>query len=267
MGGKVSGREIRRLIIENDMELPSEVAEVLPESTINILEKGIKNGTIPGNRDLKTITKRMNTYSRSKLTEIAHLNADAINSIIKGRFYREEPQIWAAFRRAGYGPVLTRLAISAIEEEVTKKEVLDLIKSYEKQGIIPPDQKVDRVVERAWFVSQKKEHDLSAQKAHEKFRKGIKLQKPPCLSFDAGLSIRSFEVEQLKTGMDAGIYVDQNGFLACEIRTEKKKIKSPMKLPAEMATYLRLLIDSHFIPINAKVVEKERGIRIRINVG
>lgn len=267
MGGKVSGREIRRQIIENNMEIPSGLDQVLPPSTIKILEKGIKKGTIPGHRNMDAITKKMNTYSRSKLMEIAHLNAEAINSIIKGRFYREEPQIWAAFRRAGYGPVLTRLAISAIEEEITKKEVLDLIKSYEKQGIIPPDQKVNRVIERAWFVSQKKEHNLSVTQAHEKFRKGINLQKPPCLSFDAGLSIRSFEVEQLKSGMNAGIYVDQNGFLACEIRTEKKKIKSPMKLPAEMATYLRLLIDSHFIPINAQVVEKERGMRIRIKVG
>jgi hypothetical protein len=33
-----------------------------------------------------------------------------------------------------------------------------------------------------------------------------------------------------------------------------------------MATYLRLLIDSHFIPVKAEVVEKERGIRIRITI-
>lgn len=266
MGGKVSGREIRRQIIENNMEIPSQLDQVLPQSTIKILEKGIKNGTIPGKRNLAVITKRMNTYSRSKLMEIAHLNADAINAIIKGRYYREEDQVWAAFRKAGYGPVLTRLAVSAIEEEVTKKEVLELIESYEKQGVIPPDQKVNKVIERAWFVSQKSEHNLSASEAHDKFRKGIKLQKKPCMTFDAGLSIRSFEVEELKSGMNAGIYVDQNGVLACELRTEKKKIKSPLKLPGEMATYLRLLIDSHFIPVKAEVVEKERGIRIRITV-
>ena len=237
-----------------------------PKAPSKFWKKELKNGTIPGERNLATITKRMNTYSRSKLTEIAHLNADAINSIIKGRFYREEDQVWAAFRKAGYGPVLTRLAVSAIEEEVTKKEVLELIESYEKQGVIPPDQKVDKVIERAWFVSQKSEHNLSASEAHDKFRKGIKLQKKPCMTFDAGLSIRSFEVEELESGMKAGIYVDQNGVLACEIRTEKKKIKSPLKLPGEMATYLRLLIDSHFIPVKAEVVEKERGIRIRITV-
>jgi len=266
MGGKVSGREIRRLIVENDMKIPEEVKDVLPKSTINILKKGIKNGTIPGRRDLESITKRMNTYSRSKLMRIAHLNADAINAIIKGRFYREEAQVWATFRRAGYGPVLTRLAISALEQEVSKKEVLNLIKSYEKQSIIPPDQTVNKVIERAWFVSQKKDHNLSASEAHKKFREGIKLRKSPCMSFDAGLSIRSFEVEQLKSGLNAGIYVDQNGVVACEIRTDEKKIKSPLKLPGEMATYLRLLIDSHFIPVQAKVLEKERGIRIRITV-
>ncbi|MCK9152139.1 nucleotidyltransferase family protein [Methanobacterium alcaliphilum] len=266
MGGKISGREIRRAIIENNMEIPSEVEEFLPSSTVKILKREIKKGTIPGYRDLPIIIKRMNTYSRAKLMEIAHLNANAINEIIKGRVYREEDQIWAVFRRAGYGPVLTRLAISAIEQNVTRVEVHNLIKSYEKQGLIPTDQTIDKVIQRAWFVANKTVHGIKSSEAHEEFRKGSTLKSPPDLSFDGGFNIRSFEAEKLESNMDAKIYVDQNGVLSCELRAGEK-IKSPLKLPAKMATYLRLLVDSHFIPIKGTVIKKERGIRIRIEIG
>jgi cytidyltransferase-like protein len=267
MGGKISGREIRRSIMENDMKLPEELNEVLPKSTIKILKREIKKGTIPGRRDIETITKRMNTYSRAKLMEIAHLNADAINEIIKGRVYRDEDQMWAVFRRAGYGPVLTRLAISALEQEVTRSEVLDLIQKYEAQGVIPPDQTIQQVIERAWFVASKADTGIKSSEAHEQFRNGQKISSSAPKYVDGGLSIRSFEVEHLKKAKTTSIYVDQNGFLACEIRAPGKKIKSPLKLPGKMATYLRLLVDSHFIPISSKVVETERGLRIRVFVG
>lgn len=266
MGGKVSGREIRKSIIENNMEIPESAKEVLPKTSVKILERAIKDGKIPSNRDWDTITHRMNKYPRTKLVNIAHLNADAINSIIKWRNYYDEHSVWATFRKAGYGPVLTRLAISAIEQGVTKQEVTDLIKFYEKQGIIPPDQTVSNTVNRAWYVSRKSEHGMNVSQAHSKFRKGVDLKSNAELSFDGGLSIRSFEVDKLESGMDAGIYVDKNNKLACEIRTPNSKIKSPLKLPAEYATYLRLLIDSQFIPISASVVERERGLRINIQI-
>ncbi|MEW6011217.1 MAG: adenylyltransferase/cytidyltransferase family protein [Euryarchaeota archaeon] len=267
MGGKISGREIRRAIVENDMKIPPEVKSLLPHNTTKILEREIKKGNVAPGRNLEAITKRMNTYSRSSLMQIAHLNADAINSIIKGRVYRQEDQIWAAFRRAGYGPVLTRLVISALEEDISKKEVLQLIRSYEKKGIVPPDQTIEKVIERSWFVAKKSEEGFKSSEAHQKFMNGEKIKDSPPMAFDAGLSVRSFEVDYLKDNLPANIYVDQNGLLACELRAEGKKIKSPLKLPGVMVTYLRLLIDSQFIPVSARVIKKARGIRIRIYVG
>lgn len=267
MGGKISGREIRRAIVENDMKIPPEVKSLLPHTTTKILEREIKKGNVAPGRNLEAITKRMNTYSRSSLMQIAHLNADAINSIIKGRVYRQEDQIWAAFRRAGYGPVLTRLAISALEEDISKEEVLHLIRSYEKKGIVPPDQTIEKVIERSWFVAKKSEEGFKSSEAHQKFMNGEKIKDSSPMAFDAGLSVRSFEVDYLKDDLPANIYVDQNGLLACELRAEGKKIKSPLKLPGVMVTYLRLLLDSQFIPVSARVIKKARGIRIRIYVG
>src|SRR5690606_9195749 len=89
-GSKISGREIRQRIIENDMEIPEDVQKLLPETTVKILEREIDRGTVPGRRDLEAITGRMNNLSQADLMKIAYLNADAVNSIIKNRrYYRE----------------------------------------------------------------------------------------------------------------------------------------------------------------------------------
>lgn len=264
--GKISGREIRAKIIENDFKIPDEVKKALPDSTVKILHHEIKKGNVPGKRDMETITNRLNNYSRPNLLNIAHINANAADAIVKGRKYRNEDQIWASLRMAGYGPVLTRLAISSVEQNVTRTEVFELIKSYEAQGIIPPDQTVESVIERAWFVASGIEKGIKSSDAHEMFRKGKRSSKSP-KTIDAGMHLRSFEAEDLEDGMDAQLYVDKQDRLRCQIRTETRKIKSPLKLPAKHVTYLRLIIDSHFIPLSARIVEKKEGIRVRIFIG
>ncbi|WP_227717017.1 adenylyltransferase/cytidyltransferase family protein [Methanobacterium paludis] len=266
-GEKISGRFIRREIIENNMEIPESAAKLLPDSTVQILEEELKKGNIPGERNITVLTKRLNTYSRAKMINIAHMNADAVSALVKGRKYTNEDQIWASLRMAGYGPVLTRLVISAAEEDVTRREVFDLIKKYEKDGIIPPDQKVENVIERAWFVASKSDEGMPSSDAHKMFRKGVRIHEKPLYTFDGGMHLRSFEIPSLEDGMDATLYVDKNDRLCCDVRAKDRKIKSPLKLPAKLVTYLRLLIDSQFIPLSAQLVEKEEGWRIRVFVG
>ena len=183
-GSKISGREIRQRIIENDMEIPEDVQKLLPETTVKILEREIDRGTVPGRRDLEAITGRMNNLSQADLMKIAYLNADAVNSIIKNRRYYRENQIWAAFRRAGYGPVLTRLAMSSLEMNVERSEVKDLIDHYTVKGWIPPEQSTESVMKRAWFVSEKVREGMDSREANRIF-----MEKRPDVT-----PIRSFEV-------------------------------------------------------------------------
>lgn len=265
-GEKISGRYIRQEILKNNLKIPENIKNLLPSSTVEILEEEIENKNVPNKRNLEIITGKLNNYSRSKLLNIAHINAEAVNELVKGRKYRLENQIWASLRKAGYGPVLSRLALSAVEQDVTKQEVFELIKRYQKKGIIPPDQTIAKVIERAWFVASKSTEGLSSADAHKMFRLGEKIREPPLHSFDAGLHLRRFEVDSLKTGMEANLYVNKRGFISCQIRAPDRKIKSPLKLPAKQATYLRLLIDSHFIPLKAQVVGKKEGFRIRISL-
>lgn len=265
-GEKISGRNIRKNIIDNQLEIPESAKRLLPESTIKILEKEIEKGLVPGKRNLDIIKERLNKCSRSNLLDIAHLNADAVDAIVKGRRYNNEDQIWAALRMAGYGPVLTRLAISAVEQGVRREEVYKLIQDYEKKGIIPPDQTVEKVIERAWFVASKVAEGHSSSDAHKMFREGKKVREKPLYTFDGGMHLRSFEVDSLKNGMKASLYVDKRGKVACLVRAPDRKVKTPLKLPAKHATYLRLLVDSHFIPLKAQVVEKKQGFRVRISI-
>lgn len=266
--GKISGRFIRRSIIENNMEIPDEICELLPETTIHILERESKKGTLNPQRNYRSITHKMNTYSRGSLSNIAYLNAKAVNAIIDGRQYSDPESIWAVFRRADYGPVLARLATSALEEEVTKDEVIKLMRTYEAKGIIPEDQKVDKVIQRAYYVAREAENGELAVDANERFKsENIKLDNVP-LSFDGGLNITKFETKKLKRGLEnhkipAKIYVDKDNMISCEIKEGKFKIKTNLKLPGLNVTYLRYIIDSQFIPVTAEVVENERGLRVR----
>ena len=266
-GEKISGRQIRREILENNLQIPESVAKVLPDSTVRILDEEIEKNNIPGQRNLDLLLSRLNTSSRHQLLNTAHLNAVAVEHIIQGRWYQAENQVWASLRQAGYGPVLSRLALSSVEENVTRREIYQLILDYQKQGIIPPDQTMERVIERAWYVASMVENGLTSSEAHEKFRDGSRTRDEPLYSFDAGLHLRNFELSSLKEGMEAYLYVDKRGVLACELKPPSRKVKSPLKLPGKMATYLRLLVDSQIIPLQGELVKRKRGWRIRLKVG
>jgi len=59
------------------------VARLLPENTIKILERELKNRKAPGKRNFNLIKDKMNKLSRADFIEIAYFNAKLINSIIK----------------------------------------------------------------------------------------------------------------------------------------------------------------------------------------
>jgi predicted nucleotidyltransferase len=264
---KISGRLIRQKIKENNMVIPKEVIKLLPPTTLSILEDEIFKGHNTGQRNLEILKERSNKFSRSSLLEIAHINAGAVEEIINGRRYNRETQIWASFRKAGYGPVLTRLALSCLEEDVSRREVYDFIMDNEKKGIIPPDQTVGRVIERAWYVASSIYQGISGQEAHEKFRKGESVKQKPPLIIDGGVHLRSFELDSLDENLRARLYVDKRGMISCLIKTKKRKIKSPLKLPANEATYIRLIIDSQIIPLDGIMIHKKSGWRVRIKIG
>ena len=261
---KYSGRIIRQSIIDNGMVIPSNVYKLVPKTTVEILEREIALGNVPGSRNWDEIYKRMNTYSRGNLEKIAYLNGKTINEIIKRRVYRDPESIWAVFRRSDYGPVMTRLAISAIEEEVTKREVMDLMKSYESEGVIPDNQKVQRVIDRAWYVANS---DLSAKEANDKFRsENIVVDNVP-LTLEAGLNLTKFETKITKEGIDTDLYVDKNGKISVQFKSEGKKIKTNLRLPAKEVTYLRYIMDSHFIPVAGTVKQAKKGFKVKVTIG
>ena len=263
---KYSGRLIRQSIIDNDMEISDEIKELLPKTTVEILEREIDAGRVPGERNWSDIYKRMNAYSRGNLEKIAYLNGNTINEIIKRRVYRDPESIWAVFRRSDYGPVMTRLAISAIEMEVTKKEVMDLMKSYESQGVIPDNQKVQRVIDRAWYVASEGEKGVTARKANDKFRsQNIDVNAP--LNLEAGLNLTKFETKITKEGLNTDLYVDKNGKISVQFKSEGKKIKTNLRLPAVEVTYLRYIMDSHFIPVTGSIKKAKKGFKVNVIIG
>ena len=261
-----SGRLIRQSIIDNGMVIPSKVYKLIPKTTAEILEREIALGNVPGERDWDGIYKRMNTYSRGNLENIAYLNGKTINEIIKRRVYRDPESIWAVFRRADYGPVMTRLAISSIEMEVTKKEVMELMKYYESQGVIPENQKVQKVIDRAWYVASMVDEGIPAREANEKFRsQNITVDAP--LKLEAGLNLTKFETKITKAGINTSLYVDKKGRISVQFKSEGKKIKTNLRLPACEVTYLRYIMDSHFIPVGGMIKQAKKGFKVEVTIG
>ena len=261
-----SGRLIRQSIIDNDYVITGEIKKLLPKSSVEILEREIEKNNINFDRDWNSIYKRMNTYSRGNLTKIAYLNGKTINQIIKKRVYSNPESVWASFRRSDYGPVMTRLAISSIEEDVTKKEVMDLMKHYESKGVIPEMQKVSKVIERAWYVASKTTEGMSAKEANNKFRQGnIEVNDVP-LELNAGLNLTRFETKIMKENLNGDLYVDKNNKISVQIKSEGKKIKTNLRLPAKEVTYLRYIMDSHFIPVTAKSKKDKKGYKINVKI-
>ena len=264
---RYSGRLIRQSIIDNDMVISSEVKKLLPKTTVEILEREIDDGRVPGERNWKDIYKRMNTYSRGNLEKIAYLNGNTINEIIKRRVYRDPESIWAVFRRSDYGPVMTRLAISAIEMDVGKREVMELMKSYEAQGVIPDNQKVQRVIDRAWYVACEGEKGISARDANNRFRsENIIVDEPPTI-IEAGLNLTKFETKITREGLSTDLYVDKNGKISVQFKSEGKKIKTNLRLPARDVTYLRYIMDSHFIPVSGSIKKAKKGFKVNVVIG
>ncbi|WP_295592290.1 adenylyltransferase/cytidyltransferase family protein [uncultured Methanobrevibacter sp.] len=263
---KYSGRLIRQSIIDNDYVITGEIKKLLPKSSVEILEREIEKNNINFDRDWNSIYKRMNTYSRGNLTKIAYLNGETINQIIKKRVYSNPESVWASFRRSDYGPVMTRLAISSIEEDVTKKEVMDLMKRYESKGVIPEMQKVSKVIERAWYVASKTTEGMSAKEANNNFRQGnIEVNDVP-LELNAGLNLTRFETKIMKENLNGDLYVDKNNKISVQIKSEGKKIKTNLRLPAKEVTYLRYIMDSHFIPVTAKSKKDKKGYKINVKI-
>ena len=263
---KYSGRLIRQAIIDNDLEITADIEKLLPKTSVEILQREIDAGRVPGDRNWKDIYKRMNTYSRGNLEKIAYLNGNTINEIIKRRVYRDHEYIWAAFRRSNYITVMKRLAISSIEMEVTKKEVMDLMKSYEAQGVIPDNQKVQKVIDRAWYVASESEKGVSAREANDIFRsENINVDAP--LSLEAGLNLTKFETKITKEGINTDLYVDKNGKISVQFKSEGKKIKTNLRLPAVEVTYLRYIMDSHFIPVTGSIKKAKKGFKVKVVIG
>ena len=242
---KVSGRFIRKEILKNDLVISYDIKKLLPKTSIEILEREIENGTIPGKRNMKVLKHKMNTYSRSNLTNIAYLNGKVINKIVEGRFYKDdEESIWASFRRADYGPVMTRLAASCIEEEVTKDEVLKLMRHYEEKG-----------------------KGVSAKEANEKFRTRKDLKVNPLMALESGLNLTKFEAKKVQEGLETKIFVDKDNQISCEIKEKKIKIKTNLKLPSKEVTYLRYILDSRYIPVSGELIKNKRNDwRVKITI-
>ena len=136
---------------------------------------------------------------------------------------------------------------------------MDLMLSYESEGVIPENQKVQRVIDRAWYVASEGEQGISAKEANEKFRNDRIAVKNAPKRLEAGLNLTKFETKIMKEGLNCDLYIDKDGKISVQLKSDGKKIKTNLRLPALEVTYLRYIMDSHFIPVDGRIIKAKKG--------
>ena len=61
--------------------------------------------------------------------------------------------------------------------------------------------------------------------------------------------------------------VDKNGKISVQFKSDGKKIKTNLRLPARDVTYLRYIMDSHFIPVNGSIKKAKKGFKVKVVIG
>ena len=130
------------------------------------------------------------------------------------------------------------------------------------------------MIDRAWYVACEGEKGISARDANNRFRsENIDVEKPP-MTIEAGLNLTRFETKITKEGLDTDLYVDKNGKISVQFKSEGKKIKTNLRLPAREVTYLarevtylRYIMDSHFIPVSGSIKKAKKGFKVKVVIG
>ena len=84
---------------------------------------------------------------------------------------------------------------------------------------------------------------------------------------EAGLNLTKFETKITKEGINTDLYVDKKGKISVQFKSEGKKIKTNLRLPAREVTYLRYVMDSHFIPVTGIIKQSKKGFKVAVTVG
>ena len=79
--------------------------------------------------------------------------------------------------------------------------------------------------------------------------------------------LTKFEAKKVHEGLDAKIFVDKDNQISCEIKENKIKIKTNLKLPSKEVTYLRYILDSRYIPVSGELIKNKRNdYRVKITI-
>ena len=115
-------------------------------------------------------------------------------------------------------------------------------------------------------MAREHEKGISTREANDTFRsQNIEVNAP--LSLEAGLNLTKFETKITEEGLKTDLYVDKNGKISVQFKSKGKKIKTNLRLPAVEVTYLRYIMDSHFIPVEGSIKKAKKGFKVKVVIG
>ncbi len=263
-----SGRAIRTRLRKEGYS-PRAVNDVkrhLPEETFIVLKRYLRDEK-PPLADREDLIRTVNRAAPHELVNVPHVSTIAARELLKGRPFRSERQLWGALKRAGYGSVLTRLALANIEARVKTREITDTASHWVAEGTLPPAQHPAYFYSRDWFVAKLSSQGIKAKHAHELHRSARDHEEAAeearrRYGLDPGEPDPEPEIGRCRA--PDGTYtpsVSEDGTLTI---TDGRRTHKP-RLTRFGATLLRYVLDDPFVHA---VVEVRAGkARLRVHTG
>ncbi len=255
-----SGRRIRAALRRADYspDALNGLRRHLPDETFRRLKRYLSRERPPIARR-ERLVRTANAAGPDRICSVAHVNTLAARELLRGRPFRDERQLWGALRRAGYGSVLTRLALANLECRVTSEELARTALEWVTQGLVPPGQSPHRMYERDWFVARLSAAGVPARTADRLFRRADSYREAADRAreryrLDPGKPRRSVRIGSASA--PDGAYrpaVNARGIFGVLADGEFLRLE----LTAFGATLLRYVIDDPFVDARVRVEDGE----------
>lgn len=136
-------------------------------------------------------------------------------------------------------------------------------------NMVPSNQKIDYIISKAWYIAFNLSKGLDKQDILDEFEKHDSVQIPQELPLviNANIYLFSEDLSIITEDSKVELYIDNKDELACKLTCPKDKMKRKLNVSRVIDLFIHQLLDTGTVPLFSKVIQTEKGWKIKINVG
>ncbi len=262
---KLSSDYIKDQIIMNDMVIPENIKKLMPDFSVDLLEEELDNIDLSYTK----LLNKINTISRGQLLNTANLTLKSTNILINDKPFRNIEEVYDVLFSNNYCSEQVQLILSSIDSGASKSDLFDQIQTCETMNMVPSNQKIDYIISKAWYIAFNLSKGLDKQDILDEFEKHDSVQIPQELPLviNANIYLFSEDLSIITEDSKVELYIDNKDELACKLTCPKDKMKRKLNVSRVIDLFIHQLLDTGTVPLFSKVIQTEKGSKIKINVG